>query len=187
MYDFAAKYPHGLKYNAFLERYGTDEHRRRWAGVKERVNLKPQQRELLSGFVREMKVLCLAGAWCGDCVNQCPIFETFAEVSPRLAIHYFDRDEHSDLKSALQICGGDRVPVVVFLSEDDKFVGLYGDRTLSKYRQMAIDQLGASCPTGIAPPDQSAIDAVTQDWLNEFERAQLVLRLSSRLRQKHGD
>lgn len=187
MYDFAAKYPEGLKYADFLERFGTDVHRGRWAAVKERVQLKPVQRELLSGFVREMKVLCLAGAWCGDCVNQCPIFETFVEAAPKISIHYFDRDAHLDLKTALQICGGDRVPVCVFLSEDDKFVGLYGDRTLSKYRQMAIEQLGQSCPTGIAPPDQSALDAVTQDWLNEFERIQLVLRLSARLRQKHND
>ena len=26
-----------------------------------------------------------------------------------------------------------------------------------------------------------------QDWVNEFERVQLLLRLSTRLRQKHGD
>jgi hypothetical protein len=187
MYDFAAKYPQGLKYADFLEQYGTEVHRARWSAVRERVELTPAQRELLSGFVREMKILCLAGAWCGDCVNQCPIFQCFAEAAPKIAIRYFDRDAHADLQSALQICGGNRVPVLVFLSEDDKFVGLYGDRTLSKYRQMAIEQLGQSCPTGIAPPDQSLLNAVTQDWLNEFERAQLVLRLSSRLRQIHGD
>ena len=28
---------------------------------------------------------------------------------------------------------------------------------------------------------------VTQDWLNEFERVQWLLRLSPRLRQRHGD
>jgi hypothetical protein len=28
---------------------------------------------------------------------------------------------------------------------------------------------------------------VTQDWLNEFERVQWILRLSPRLRQAHGD
>ena len=102
-------------------------------------------------------------------------------------MHYFDRDVHSDLTAALQLCGGNRVPVLVFLSEDDQFLGLYGDRTLSKYRQMAVDQLGPSCPTGIHPPHQALLDAVTQEWLNEFERAQLMLRLSSRLRQLHGD
>ena len=27
------------------------------------------------GFVRRMSVLCLTGAWCGDCINQCPTFD----------------------------------------------------------------------------------------------------------------
>jgi hypothetical protein len=187
MFDFASKFSAGLKYHDFLDKHGTDEHRRRWVGVHERVKLTASQRDLLSGFVREMKVLCLAGAWCGDCVNQCPIFERFAEASPKLDIRYCDRDVHADLQAELSICGGNRVPVLVFLSEDDTFIGQYGDRTLAKYRQMAIDQLGPSCPTGIVPPSQELLDAVTQDWLDEFERAQLVLRLSGRLRQKHGD
>jgi hypothetical protein len=75
----------------------------------------------------------------------------------------------------------------VFLSEDSQVVGWYGDRTLAKYRQLAAEQLGASCPTGLVVPDRPLLEAVIQDWLDEFERAQLVLRLSSRLRQKHGD
>ncbi|MCC7087208.1 MAG: thioredoxin family protein [Pirellulales bacterium] len=187
MLNFASKFSAGLKYHDFLAKHGSDEHRRRWAAMYERAQLTPVQRELLGGFVREMKVLCLAGAWCGDCVNQCPIFQRFTEVSPRIDLRYFDRDVHADLQTELSICGGQRVPVLVFLSEDDAFVGMYGDRTLAKYRQMAIDHLGSSCPTGIVPPRQELIDAVVQDWLNEFERAQLVLRLSSRLRQKHGD
>jgi hypothetical protein len=29
--------------------------------------------------------------------------------------------------------------------------------------------------------------ATVQDWLDEIERVQLMLRLSGRLRQKHGD
>jgi hypothetical protein len=47
---------------------------------------------LLASFKLEMKVLCLAGAWCGDCVNQCPIFEHFAQANPRIVVRYFDRD-----------------------------------------------------------------------------------------------
>ena len=187
VFDFAAKFGDGLSYQDFLARHGSEEHRRRWAQVHERVQLTLEQREVLAGFVREMKVLCLAGAWCGDCVNQCPIFQRFVEGSSRIVMRYFDRDAHGDLQAELRLCGGNRVPVVVFLSEDDEFLGLAGDRTLAKYRQMAIDQLGPSCPTGITPPHQSLLDAVTQEWLNEFERIQLMLRLSSRLRQLHGD
>jgi hypothetical protein len=123
-------------------------------------------------------------------VNQCPIFDHFAAATPSVQVRYFDRDEHADLAAALRICGGARVPVLVFLSEDGQFCGLYGDRTLAKYRQMAAQQFGpqagASCPTGIGV-DRPLLEAVTQDWLGEFERVQWMLRLSSRLRQLHGD
>jgi hypothetical protein len=187
MFDFAAKFDQGLKYADFLAQHGTDEHRRRWSVVYDAVALSTAQRELLGGFKRQMKLLCLAGAWCGDCVNQCPIFERFAEATTTLDIRYFDRDTHADLAAELKICGGARVPAVVFLSEDGQHVGFYGDRTLSNYRQLARDQLGPSCPTGIGAPDKDLLAAVTQDWLNEFERVQLLLRLSSRLRQLHGD
>ena len=57
-----------------------------------------------------------------------PELEAFVEAAPKISIHYFDRDAHLDLKNALQICGGDRVPVVVFLSEDDKFLVEYKTR-----------------------------------------------------------
>lgn len=187
MFNFAAKVPLGLNYHDFLAKHGSDEHRRRWQAVYDRVVLQPQQREMLGGFVREMKVLCLAGAWCGDCVNQCPIFARFAEASPRIDLRFLDRDVHADLQAELQLCGGNRVPMLIFLSQDDRFCGAYGDRTLSKYRQMAVEQLGPSCPSGIAPPNQELLNAVTQEWLVEFERVQLMLRLSGRLRQAHGD
>ncbi|HWB13804.1 MAG TPA: thioredoxin family protein [Pirellulales bacterium] len=185
--DFSARFDAGLSYGDFLTRYGNDEHRRRWAAVHQAVQLSAAQRALLAGFEREMKVLCLAGAWCGDCVNQCPIFDHFSAASPNIQVRYSDRDADVELAETLKICGGSRVPVVVFLSEDGQMVGWYGDRTLAKYRQLAADQLGASCPTGIAPPGRNLLDAVTQDWLNEFERVQLLLRTSPRLRKLHGD
>jgi hypothetical protein len=184
--NYAAEFEKGLSYADFLARYGTDEHRRRWDSLHGQVKLTAAQRELLAGFRREMKVLCLAGAWCGDCVNQCPIFDHFAAATPRVQVRYLDRDDNADLAANLRICGGARVPVVVLLSEDGQFCGLSGDRTLAKYRQMAAQQLGASCPTGIGQ-DVPLLEAVTQDWLNEFERVQWMLRVSPRLRQLHGD
>ncbi len=187
MYNFAAKYAAGLPYETFLAHYGNEDQRRRWAGVHSAIKLTDAQRQLLAAFRREMKVLCLAGTWCGDCVNQCPIFDRFAQETGTIQLRFFDRDAHPDLAAELKVCGGGRVPVVVFLSEDGQLVGWYGDRTISKYRQLAADQLGPACPTGIVAPDRSLLDAVTQDWLNEFERAQLLLRLSPRLRQLHGD
>ena len=76
---------------------------------------------------------------------------------------------------------------MVFLSEDGFEVSRYGERTLSTYRRMATEQLGPACPTGLVPPAGEALAAVTAEWLAEFERAQLILRLSPRLRAIHGD
>ena len=185
--DFAAKFEQGLSYRDFLTKYGSDEQIARWDAFHSSVQLTAAQKELLQGFKREMKVIVVAGAWCGDCVNQCPIWEHFVAASSQIQVRYFDRDDNSDLADELSMCGGRRVPAVLFLSEDGQPCGRYGDRTLSKYRDMAASQLGASCPTGIVPPDQSLTERVVQDWLHDFERIQLMLRTSTRLRELHGD
>ena len=181
------KFQQALGYDAFLARYANDGQKQRWRQVHEQVSLTPGQRELLGSFRREMNVLCLAGAWCGDCINQCPIFEHFAAATPVIHTRYLDRDDHPDAQQQLAINGGHRVPVVVFFSEDGFEVARYGERTLSKYRQMVRDQVGALCPTGIIVPGDTLLAQVTQDWLDEFERVQWLLRLSPRLRQRHGD
>ena len=185
--NFVATFDQGLRYEAFLSKYGSDEQRRRWEGVYSNVHLSTVQHRLLAGFTREMRVLVVAGTWCGDCVNQCPIFAHFAAANEKIGIHYFDRDDNKELAQELSICGGPRVPSVLFLSEDGFPCGRAGDRTLSAYRDIAARQLGPSCPTGIAPPDKTLLENVVQDWVNEFERIQLMLRTSSRLRQLHND
>jgi len=176
-----------LRYGDFLERHGTPEQRSRWQGVHDRVVLTSDERRILGGFVRRMPVLVLAGAWCGDCVNQCPIFPHFAAASPAIDLKFLDRDARPDIAAHLKVCGGQRVPTLVFFSEDFTPVLIYGDRTLSAYRASAASQLGGTCQTGIVPPAADALAAVTGDWLREFERVQLILRLSGRLRQLHGD
>src|SRR5438093_9992349 len=178
---------HGLTYADFLQCHGSEAHQTRWRQVHEQIRLTPEQRQFLGSFTRTMPVLCLAGAWCGDCANQCPIFDHFAAAAPVIRLRFLDRDEHADVQQALRINGGDRVPVLVFFSEDGQEVARYGERTLSKYRQMMRDQTGPSCPTGIVVSGDPLLAQVTQDWLNEFERVQWLLRLSPRLRQLHGD
>jgi len=185
--DYAEKFTEGLGYNDFLQKYGNAEQQRRWENFHGEVHLTEAQQDLLNSFTRNMKVIVFAGAWCGDCVNQCPIFDHFAAQNENIEVRYFDRDDNPDLAERLTICGGNRVPVVLFLSEDGQQTGMYGDRTISKYRDVAGSLDGATCPTGLVAPDQSLTQQVVQDWLNEFERIQLILRTSGRLRELHGD
>jgi hypothetical protein len=182
-----AKFQEALPYAEFMARHGTPAYGARWRRTFEQVTLTPAQRELLGQFTRETNVLVLAGAWCGDCSAQCPIFDRFAEAAPVLTVRYLDRDAHPDAQRELRINGGDRVPVVVFFSEDGHEVARYGERTLSRYRALMAEQVGEVCASGVVPAGDRLLARVTQDWLDEFERVQWLLRLSPRLRQKHGD
>jgi thiol-disulfide isomerase/thioredoxin len=185
--DWSTAFEAALPYPTFLDQYTTPAQRSRWDAMHDRVRLEPDQITLLGGFVRRMPVLVLAGAWCGDCVNQCPIFDRFAGASPAIDLKFLDRDARPEVADALAINGGHRVPVALFLSEDFREVARYGERTLSTYRRLAAEQLGPACPTGLVPPTDDATRLATAEWLGEFERAQLILRLSPRLRARHGD
>ncbi len=180
-------YRHALPYGEFLTQYGTDSSQARWQAVYDRVTLSPVQRELLGGFTRQMYLLCIAGTWCGDCVRECPILQRIAEASAKIALGFLDRDAHPTLQAAVAINKGHRIPVVVFLSEEFYECARYGERTLATYRKMAVERLGPACPTGIIPPGEDYLATITQEWLNEVERVQLLLRLSPRLREIHGD
>jgi len=187
MVEWSSIFADALPYQSFLDRHATPAQRVRWDAMHGRFSLSAEQRELLGGFTRHMPVLCLAGAWCGDCINQCPVFDQFARTSNQIGLRFLDRDAKPELRDSLAINGGHRVPVVIFLSEDWCEVARYGERTLSIYRRLAAEQLGPACPTGIVPPAGEAMAVTTAEWLAEFERVQLILRLSPRLRGKHGD
>ena len=124
------------------------------AGMRCMRNLSycPRSETCWTASCASMPVLCLAGTWCGDCIQQCPVFDHFAQATGYINLRFVDRDAVPLLRDALAINGGHRVPVVVFLSEDWFEVARYGERTLSIYRRLASEQLGSFCPTGLVPP-----------------------------------
>lgn len=176
----------GHTFARYVEK-GTADQISRWAGVHERIRITAPQRKLLQSFTREMKVLVTSGLWCGDCAAQCPMLSRIADESGKIDLRFVDRDEHAELSEKIKINSGLRVPTVIFMAEDFEFLGLLGDRTLTRYRAVAAKQLGASCPLPGAPIPDDEIAGTVQDWVDEFERIQLMLRLSPRLREKHGD
>jgi thiol-disulfide isomerase/thioredoxin len=181
------KFAVGLSLPDFLAKYGTDADRAKWARAAEQTQITDAQKQLLGKFTRRTNVLVLAGAWCGDCAAQCPIFEKFAAAAPVLVTRYIDRDEHADAQAALKINGGNRVPVAVFFSDDGHEVARYGERTLARYRQLVAELSREGCATGLVKSNDPVQVQIVQDWLNEFERVQWMLRLSPRLRKLHND
>ena len=173
------------------ERYvqtGNEEQQRRWKQVYDAARLTDVQKQLVGGFVRQMKILIFSGIWCGDCIQQCPLLQRIVEANPaKIDLRFVERPKETELVPEVRINAGSRVPVVFFLSEDNEWCATAGDRKIHRYRALAHARLGPMCPTGIAAPDKDELDATLGDWLNEVERVQLMLRLTPRLRQKYQD
>ena len=174
-----------LSYDDYLA--STPERAEPWWENDKRIQLTQDQQTLLAGFVREMHILVLSGVWCGDCSSQGPMLAAIAAASPMIDLRWLDRDAVPELSEHLSINAGHRVPTALFMAEDYEPVSVMGDRTLTRYRSMAARQLGAACDIPGAAVPEDAYNATLQEWLDEFERVQLLLRLSARLRQKHGD
>jgi thiol-disulfide isomerase/thioredoxin len=176
-----------LPYDRYVQT-GTDEQQRRWKQVYDAARLADAQKQVVDGFVRELKILIVSGIWCGDCVQQCPLIQRIAETNAdKIDLRLVERDQNRDLVEQVRMNAGDRVPVVLLLSEDYEWCATAGDRTINRYRALALRKLGIACPTGIVAPDKDELDATLADWLSEVERVQLMLRLTPRLRQKHQD
>lgn len=174
-------------YDVYVAR-GTPDQQSKWRDFHARVSLTDAQRTLLNGFTRPMHVLIVSGVWCGDCVQQVPMFDHIARANPaKINLRILDRDEHLDLAEPLKICSGLRVPMMLFMNEDFDFCALSGDRSLARYRALAAAKLGPSCPLPGAPVPPDEIAATLHDWINEIERVQLMLRLSTKLRQRYAD
>jgi len=174
-----------LQYTEYLST-GTPDQRDAWARQHGRIHLTSEQRTLIASFTREINILVSSGIWCGDCAAQVPMLDHIAAASPRLRLRIFDRDEHEDLAGQIKICGGLRVPTVLFLNEDFEYLSLYGDKSLSRMRARAA-KLENVCPLPDAVPGEDEAAATLADWVREVEFAHLIARLSPKLRQRHMD
>lgn len=187
MYDAAVPYE---TFVASAEALGQ---RGPWDQRYGQLELTPEQQAVVQGFPRTMHVLTLTGTWCGDCALQGAAVQRIAEANPdRVRLKFLPRDEqYAELIVKSQINGGFRVPVTWWLAEDFAPVFSFGDRTLSRYRSMARKALppNEAAALGLRElgPDHDPVRAVLDEMLDLFERAQLLLRLSGRLREKHGD
>lgn len=183
--ELRAAHESALRYDDYLAAHA--DRAEPWRAMERTIALTEPQRALIRSFTRRMPVLVISGIWCGDCSSQGPMLHAIARANPVIDLRFAEREDVMDLAERVMINDGLRVPTVICMAEDYEFVSVFGDRTISRYRAIAARKLGAACPLPGAPVPQSEVDATVQDWLHHLEHAQLILRLSKRLRQMHGD
>src|SRR6516165_10022904 len=101
MISWSRAFEDALPYASFLDTYASIAQRERWQAMHARFSLTAEQKDVLAGFTRRMPVLCMAGAWCGDCINQCPVFDHFSKASAQIDLRFLDRDAKPEIRAAL--------------------------------------------------------------------------------------
>src|SRR5580700_6109075 len=100
------RFASGSSYEKYLHG-GNEEQQRRWKQVYDAAQLTATQKELVKGFIREMKILVFSGIWCGDCVEQCPLVQRIAEANPaKIDLRFAERRKEDELPPELRINGG---------------------------------------------------------------------------------
>ncbi len=184
-----AKFEEGLSYADFVALGEPEGHRPPWDQRYSQLELSPEQDGLVKSFTRRVNVLCLTGTWCGDCALQGSAMQRVAVAAGGVIDLRFilREDKHADLIVKAQINAGFRVPVTWFMAEDFEPVSWLGDRTLSRYRSMARKELPEEETAAFTAPPEDPVREVLAEVLDEFERVSLLLRLSTRFREKYGD
>jgi hypothetical protein len=183
--SYQAHWQRALPWSGYLA-VGTAAQRERWLAQYAAVTLPAPLRLRLAGFARRMHLLVLAGIRCGDCVREGAMLRRIADACPEIELRFLDRDSAPELRDRLRVAGGARMPATLVLSEDFEYVDRLGDRTLATYRRMLATQAGPGCPGG-ALADADEIAGALTELVDRLERAQLLLRLTPRLRMRHGD
>lgn len=181
------KFEAGLPYDQYVAS-GKPADQQAWRDFAAGLGLTGDQKALLAGFTCRLCIIVISGTWCGDCVKQLPFLNLMERERPDLIqTRFLDRDVHMEWARTLPICGGTRVPVVIFANEDFDFLALEGDRSLARYRALASRQLGASCEIPTAKIGEDETCFTQSDWVGYVERVQLMCRLSTKLRERYGD
>ena len=120
-----------------------------------------------------------------DIIGKDRVFDLGANPHPEqiLAQPHIVEEARTGLR--VIVCGGDGT-MTWLMAEDFHPCARFGDRTLSRYRSMARKALGDAAPVIADAPDDP-VRTVLAEVLDEVERVQLLLRLSPRLREVHGD
>jgi len=182
---YQAHWERALEWDGYLA-VATEAQRQRWLDRLAATGLPGPLRARLAGFTRRMHLLAVSMVRCGDCAREGSMLKRIAEACPAIQLRFLDRDSVPELRERLRVAGGARVPATLVLSEDFEYVDRLGDRTLATYRRMLAEQAGPGCAGGVVP-SREEIEAALAEHVDRLERAQVLLRLAPKLRQRHGD
>ncbi len=123
----------GMTFNQWLEKFEKPEAKEKTKTfLKESEFIQEQCRAQLEELKYKQYLLVIAADWCGDCQRNLPIIELISRASDFLNLRILKKEDHLDL--LLKSNGGEKIPYVMFYSQDGYFISNWIERSYKAYK-----------------------------------------------------
>jgi hypothetical protein len=139
------------------------------------VQLTPAERDAFARSEGSMHVLVMTEDWCGDAVMNLPIVARIVEALPRADLRVFVRPAAPELNAYYADRGVSHIPVVSFLQEDFREVGVWVERPRtadvrrSEWMAAHPDLALGKPPAELAPEERQQRMRLLMELLAEME------------------
>lgn len=98
----------------------------------ESESIRETSKSRLSELNYKQYILAIAADWCGDCQRNVPILEHVCQSSDLIELKILKKEDNLDL--LVKINGGEKIPYVMFYSQDGYFCGSWTERSYESYK-----------------------------------------------------
>ena len=110
------RFQQGMTFQQYLDQMKTNNER--FLQYLREVKIRPEDRQALERFGKPLKIMVITEDWCGDALQNFPVFAKLVDGLPNVEMRVFLRDQHPDLMD--QYLNQEiyrSIPVFVFFDE----------------------------------------------------------------------
>lgn len=126
----------GMTFDQWLEKFEKEESKAKTNQYFEETEfIRDKCSQRLGELNFKIYLLAVVADWCGDCQRNVPILEHICQSSDFLELKLLKKEDNMDL--LLKINGGEKIPYVMFYSQDGYFSGNWIERSYDSYKFIA--------------------------------------------------
>ena len=80
-------------------------------------------------------IVAIIAEWCGDCHRVIPVLDQIANSSDKIELRFLDKETNMDLVKTTN--GGEKIPIVMYYSQDGHHIANWIERPTIAYKQLA--------------------------------------------------
>ena len=122
-----------MTYNQWLDSFEKSESKERtMTHFTQSAFIEEYSKKRLKELHYKQYILAIVADWCGDCHRNVPLLQNICNSSDLLELKFLKKEDHLDL--ILKSNGSEKIPYVMFYSQDGYYVANWIERSFEAYK-----------------------------------------------------